>query len=1035
MLDNYTQMSWLRKAGFALVFVFGLASIIATGGDDDDDDNGGGGGSPQQTATINGSVTGSGGLAEVEVSAGGRSTATDLNGYYELTDVPVPGDGLLVLTYEKEGYATFQRTIPVTADETHSVTARLLQFHYSEQVVADDEQNLDVENPGDPGGDPFAQLSFPAGSLGSGNVTINVAVGDPTTEEGRPTFPGDYMAATTQGSDADTPLESVVFTEITIHDANGDEITEVTEPVTVTLRLPDSLQSRYVAGETIEWWSYDEIDAIWIREDADPATPEMLDDAMVIDQGGVLYAQAKVTHFTWWNVDEPIDEHSCLCAIVVDDNDLPVAGAQLIAEGITYNGRSQPTATGVDGKGCVTVKRSTDTVTEQIRLFVEQGSVQFPYNVTDPVEGDVDTHGIFTPTIEGSTVANTGQCVDLGNNIALSYDGRITGRVTFEGTSVPVAGFVINSDFGATATTDSDGNYEINVPLDLPVTLFAVGQAATTVTVEDADTPVVANFEVANRDPVIDSLSRNPEGTVTNSQAVNLTATASDDDGDPITYSWSADQGSFNMTTGPSVTWTAPAAGAGTATLTLTVADDKGGETTQNIAIVYAGATPSGDSLSFVFKDNIRNDQAVADVVVALYNTDNTTIARTLTSGADGVVDFGDVGHSRATFTIAYESDEGLGDRYIETFMEMQVADNIVYYTEGDDFDIDLFSGTQIATVNYSFSDVPANAGATAVQPNGFGSIDLSTDPGPLVDQSVLDSFLQDDGQMSMLALSFSAINPLILNSYGFLLDQTIVDGSTYDFTLNRTPVTTGWTTQPATDLYSVTVSGFRRGIWYGLGGESIFSNPSIGDSGSLLVPTEFPVDYYWVFASVEGDSSGVDITKRYDTLPQSVEVPIPDYSFSDVVFNDANGTLSWTLSGTTSRDLAEVYIEAFEQELPIEWTIVMAPDATSWQLMELPAPANTWIDTATLDNVIDVGVEVVDFDFLSGIDDTWQFFISGGSFLQTATQILTGWADVPDQEASLSVRSLTATDEGVANSQREQGSVLPRGLSKLRRQ
>ncbi len=972
----------------------------------------------------------------MQVSAGGRSVTSDLNGFYNLSDVPVPSSGLLVLTYEKDGYATFQRTIPVAANETYSVTAKLLQYHYSEPVDATNEQNLVVGDPNNPGGNPLAQLSFPAGSLGSGNVTVNVAVGDPTTEEGRPTFPGDYMAASTQGGDADTPLESVVFTEITINDAAGNEITQVSEAVSVTLRLPDSLQSVYSAGDTIEWWSYDEVNGSWIREDADPATPDFVDDALVINQGSVLYAQAKVTHFTWWNVDAPMDQHACVCTIVVGTDDLPLAGEQLIAEGITYNGRSRPASTGADGRACVTVKRSSDSVTEQIRLFVESGSVKFHYDVIDSAEGDVGSNAIFTPTIEGSTIFNTGQCVDLANNIALRYDGRVTGQVTLKSTGAPVAGYLINSDFGPAATTNNDGNYELEVPLGVPVTLFAVGQVAQTVTVQDANTPQVVNFTIDNRNPVIDSVNRVPEGSVTNNQAVNLTAAAHDDDGDAVTFSWSADQGSFNTTSGSSVTWTAPAAGAGTATLTLTVADGNGGIATQNISIVYAGGVPSGNSLSFIFKDDVRGDQPVAGVVVALYNTDNVTIAQTKTSGVNGVVDFGDIGRSRASFTIVYELSTTFGSAgMIDSFMDMPAADNIVYYTE-EDFGEE--TGTSVATVNYALSAAPANAGLTSIEP-GLAWWSFPLNAGQLTNQTVLDGYLQDDGKLSLLAMVNSATNTDQLIGYGYLLDQTVTNGATYDIALDTAPVTTGWTTQPATNLNMIEIEAARGGIdYYSVGGIAEFFS-GLGSSGNMPVATEFPADYYWVFGGAGTEASGFESSKLYNTLPQSVELPIPDYNFSNVVFNDASNTLSWNLSGSTSRDLVNINIEAFvigAGEQFVNWSVVMSPLGTTWQVMQLPAPANTWIDTATMDNVVAAQIMAVDFDFLSGMDQTWQFFISGGSFDKTANQILTGWTMVPDQgvPAALTQAAASLRKTEPKASVEKKRNMTP-GLSNLRRQ
>ena len=1028
MIHKSSGINFLQKAGLVLVFVFGLVSILATthdNGDDDDD-------KPQATATINGSVTGSGGIADVEVSAGGKSTTTDLNGFYELTEVPVPGDGLLVLTYEKSGYATFQRTIPITADETYSVTAKLLQYHYSEQVNAADEQNLDVGDPDNPGGDPLAQLSFPASSLGSGNVTVNVAMGDPTTDEGRPTFPGDYMAATTQGGDADTPLESVVFTEITVRDDSGNDITEVTEPVTVTMRLPDSLQTAYTAGDTIEWWSYDEVNGSWIREDADPATAETLDDAIVIDQGGVLYAQAKVTHFTWWNVDKPMDQHACLCTTVVDEDNSPMADVQLIAEGITYNGRSRPVNTNAVGEGCVTVKRSTESVTEQIRLFVELGNVQFSYDVIDAVEGDVDSNAISTPTIEGSTIYNTGQCVDLNNNIAIRYDGRINGKVTFEGSSTPVVGYVVNTDFGATATTDNEGDYEIAVPLGLPVTLFVIGQTAQTVTVEDADAPQVVNFEIANRSPVIDNVSRVPDGSVTNNQTVDLTVTAHDDDGDTITYSWSTDQGSFNTTSGASVTWTAPAAGAGTATLTVTVTDGKGGETSQNISIVYAGGVSNGNLLSFVFKDDRSSDQPAAGVVVALYNTDNRTIAQSKTSDVNGVVDFGDIGRSRATVTIVYEMEGNLGDRLIDSFIEMQVADDIVYYLI-DDEDIDSDSGSSVANVNYTLSEVPAGAGLTRIEP-GFAWWSFPFNTGQLTNQSVLDTQLQDDGKLSSLALVNSATTTDLLIGYGFQLNQTVSEDATYNIALNRAPVTIAWSTQPTSILYHLDIEGYRDRVDYTLAEISDFAG--LGESGTVQVATEFPVDYYWVEGGIESNGTGIGSEKRYNTLPQSVTLTIPDYSFSNVAFDDGTSTLSWVIGGSSAKDVISIEIEAFGQaERFIAWNIIMSPSMTSWQIMELPAPANSWINTATMDNIADASISVVDVDFVSSVDELWQFFIAGGSFDDAANQVLVGWTAFPEQQAMTKAKK--SASKRKANEQSSTAKKLERasGLSKLRRQ
>jgi hypothetical protein len=59
--------------------------------------------------------------------------------------------------------------------------------------------------------------------------------------------------------------------------------------------------------------------------------------------------------------------------------------------------------------------------------------------------------------------------------------------------------------------------------------------------------------------------------------------TASDPDGDTVTYAWTYTGGSISGT-GSTVTWTAPST-AGTYTVTAIVSDGRGGTATRNISI------------------------------------------------------------------------------------------------------------------------------------------------------------------------------------------------------------------------------------------------------------------------------------------------------------------------------------------------------------------------------------------------------------------------------------------------------------------
>lgn len=72
--------------------------------------------------------------------------------------------------------------------------------------------------------------------------------------------------------------------------------------------------------------------------------------------------------------------------------------------------------------------------------------------------------------------------------------------------------------------------------------------------------------------------------TVNTGQASTLRATASDPDGDSLTYRWTAPQGTFSNSTASSTTWTAPNDPANI-TVTVTVQDGRGGSATATVSL------------------------------------------------------------------------------------------------------------------------------------------------------------------------------------------------------------------------------------------------------------------------------------------------------------------------------------------------------------------------------------------------------------------------------------------------------------------
>jgi len=440
-------------------------------------------------------------------SATAKNTLTNEAGIYILEDVTVPADGRLLLSFEGPDVAMFQRVVTVAAGaETIASNAVLADVDHT--TAPQDSANEVVVASVATGGQ--LEVTIPAGAIdgATGDVTVSVTLADPTVATDRMLFPGDFQARDTGEDNADTTLESVAFAEITIRDALGNEYTQLDQnkPATVRMRLPDVFQPAAARGDGIDgdeygtylatddgernkfdtpknqvpWWSFNEDEGTWEREDADP-TEDGLQNATVVAIDGVLYGEAKVIHFTWWNCDQPITTHAYLVVCVVDADNQPLSGVEVYASGVTYNGDSQPKVTDAQGKATLTVKRSSASVTEQVKVAARYAGWTY---------GDVT---VDTPMDDQPTPMAVA-C------LRVAFDGTVTGEVTNDdGTAA--ANVWVYTSLGFSAKTNASGVYSIAVPLrSFDVYVKAANVAGTdqrvaTVTLTDLAKTATVNFQ------------------------------------------------------------------------------------------------------------------------------------------------------------------------------------------------------------------------------------------------------------------------------------------------------------------------------------------------------------------------------------------------------------------------------------------------------------------------------------------------------------------------------------------------------------
>ena len=236
-----------------------------------------------------------------------------------------------------------------------------------------------------------------------------------------------------------------------------------------------------------------------------------------------------------------------------------------------------------------------------IDLIAPDGTSQTLHSRTGGSANDIDQ--TYAPDFDGTGIA--GDWTLRVSDRAGGDVGTLNGWTLTIGHGTagsPVTDLTGSGDaYLVTVSAAQDGTYN----LDLVSSDHGIADAANNPL--SSPTPTGADHTYTVHTPAIQgdttntppSVSAGPDQTVQGGQAVSLTGTATDVDGDPLTYSWSHDSAlaiEFANSTAPSTTFTAPQVSSNTTfTLTLTVDDGaQAASDSMGITIVEAPGSPRG---------------------------------------------------------------------------------------------------------------------------------------------------------------------------------------------------------------------------------------------------------------------------------------------------------------------------------------------------------------------------------------------------------------------------------------------------------
>ncbi|WP_398577122.1 kelch repeat-containing protein [Stigmatella hybrida] len=240
----------------------------------------------------------------------------------------------------------------------------------------------------------------------SGTVHVTINPIDPTVQLSA--MPGPLEGSPSSGSER-VSLESIFMAEVSLWSNDAPVQLAPGQSATLEFVLPESLSSQFQEGDSIPAWWFD-LDAGFWREEGSGTLHSSQ------TQPGRLVWAVQVNHFTWWNCDAPWTDKSCVNVTVVDKMGVPISGAEVHSQGISYSGFSWASYTGSNGLTCIEIKRGSTA------------------NVYSGLAGQPGTAVVEIRGTQEAAVCGSGSCTEVnlvlpevicapGAHVSCSYTG------------------------------------------------------------------------------------------------------------------------------------------------------------------------------------------------------------------------------------------------------------------------------------------------------------------------------------------------------------------------------------------------------------------------------------------------------------------------------------------------------------------------------------------------------------------------------------------------------------------------------------